>query len=69
MSKNQMRSNSINISLNGRLVLNPVIRTRIIWLSRVWMINLIGKLEVLIKGIFRLIRNITLIIITALFLI
>ena len=52
--------------LNRKLTLNPLIRTKLIWVGRIWMVNLLQILGKIIEGIFKAITKIALVILTAL---
>ena len=53
--------------LNRRFTLNPLMRTKLIWWGRIWIINLIHVFVRIIEGIIKAIAKIVLIIIAALF--
>ncbi len=53
--------------LNRRFTMNPLMRTRLIWWGRIWILNLIHTLVRIIEGIIKAIAKIVLIIIAALF--
>ncbi len=53
--------------LNRRFMLNPLMRTRLIWWGRIWIINLIHVFVRIIEGMIKVIAKIVLIIIAALF--
>ncbi len=52
--------------LNRKLTLNPLIRTKLIWVGRIWIVNLLHILGKIIEGIFKVITKIVLVIIAAL---
>ncbi len=53
--------------LNRRFTLNPLMRTRLIWWGRIWIINLIHAIVSIIEGIIKAVAKLILIIIAALF--
>jgi hypothetical protein len=55
--------------LNRRFTLNPLMRTRLIWWGRIWIINLIHVNVRIIEGVIKAIAKLILIIIAALFLV
>jgi hypothetical protein len=55
--------------LNRKFILNPLMRTRLIWWGRIWIINLIHVNVRIIEGVIKAIAKLILIIIAALFLV
>ena len=53
--------------LNRTITLDPILRTRLIWLSRVWFVSILQFVGVVIESIVKTITKIVLIILAALF--
>ena len=54
--------------LNRRITVNPLLRTRLIWLSRIWLVNSFHFIGAMIEGIVKFIVKTILVIIAAFFL-
>ena len=68
MNKFQTRRLNGLQRLNRKLTLNPLIRTRLIWVGRIWIVNLLYFFGKIFESIFKVIVKIVLVIIAALFL-
>ena len=68
MNKFQTRRLNGLQRLNRKLTLNPLIRTRLIWVGRIWIVNLLYFFGKIFESIFKVIVKVVLVIIAALFL-
>lgn len=53
--------------LNRRFILHPLLRTRLIWWGRIWIVNLIHVIIRIIEGMIKVIAKIVLLVIAAFF--
>ena len=67
---NEMQTRKLNglQRMNRRMTLNPLLRTRIIWWTRIWFAKFFATLGMIIEGFVKTIVKIVLVIIAALFL-
>ena len=67
---NEMQTRKLNglQRMNRRMTLNPLLRTRIIWWTRIWVTKFFATLGIIIEAIIKTIVKIVLVIMAALFL-
>ena len=67
---NEMQTHKLNglQRMNRRMTLNPLLRTRIIWWTRIWVTKFFATLGMIIEAIIKTIVKIVLVIMAALFL-
>ena len=67
---NEMQTHKLNglQRMNRRMTLNPLLRTRIIWWSRIWLAKFFATLGMIIEGSLKINAKIVLVIRAALFL-
>jgi hypothetical protein len=67
---NEMQTRKLNglQRMNRRMTLNPLLRTRIIWWTRIWVIKFFATLGMIVEAIMKTIVKIVLVIMAALFL-
>ena len=67
---NEMQTRKLNglQRMNRRITLNPLLRTRIIWWTRIWVTKFFATLGIIIEAIIKTIVKIVLLIMAALFL-
>jgi len=66
---NEMQTRKLNglQRMNRRVTLNPLLRIRIIWWTRIWLAKFFATLGMIIEGFLKLIVKIVLVIMTAFF--
>ncbi len=66
---NEMQTRKLNglQRINRRMTLNPLHRTRLIWIGRVWIISILQFIGTVIESIVKIIMKIVLVILAALF--
>ncbi len=62
---NKTRSRNALQRFNRRLTLDPLARTRLIWIGRVWLVSVLHFVGSVIESIFKIITKIVLIILAA----
>ena len=67
---NEMQTRKLNglQRLNRRMTLNPLLRTRIIWWTRIWVTKFFATLGMIVEAFIKTIVKIVLVIMAALFL-
>jgi len=67
---NEMQTRKLNglQRMNRRMTLNPLLRTRIIWWTRIWVTKFFATLGMIVEAIIKTIVKIVLVIMAALFL-
>jgi hypothetical protein len=67
---NEMQTRKLNglQRMNRRMTLNPLLRTRIIWWTRIWVTKFFATLGMIVEAIIKTIVKIILVIMAALFL-
>jgi hypothetical protein len=67
---NEMQTRKLNglQRMNRRMTLNPLLRTRIIWWTRIWVTMFFAILGMIIEAIIKTLVKIVLVIMAALFL-
>ncbi len=67
---NEMQTRKLNglQRMNRRMTLNPLLRTRIIWWTRIWVTKFFATLGVIVEAFIKTIVKIVLVIMAALFL-
>jgi len=67
---NEMQTRKLNglQRMNRRMTLNPLLRTRIIWWTRIWVTKFFATLGMIVEAIMKTIVKIVLVIMAALFL-
>ena len=67
---NEMQTRKLNglQRMNRRMTLNPLLRTRIIWWTRIWVTKFFATLGMIVEEIMKTIVKIVLVIMAALFL-
>lgn len=66
---NRVRTQKLNAfqRFNRRVVLSPLLRTRLIWIGRVWLVNLFHTISMIIESIFKAIAKFLFIVLAAIF--
>ena len=67
MSEMQTRKLSGVQRLNRKMLLSPLTRTRLIWISRVWLVSFLQFIGTVIESIVKIIAKIVLVILAAIF--
>ena len=67
MSEMQTRKPSRVQRLNRKMLLSPLTRTRLIWISRVWLVSVLQFIGTVIESIVKIIAKIVLVILAAIF--
>lgn len=67
MSEMQTRKLSGVQRLNRKMLLSPLTRTRLIWISRVWLVSFLQFIGNVIESIVKIIAKIVLVILAAIF--
>lgn len=68
MNKTQKHKLNALQRFNRRVTLDPLIRTRLIWIGRVWMVSVLQFVGIVIESIVKVITKIVLVILAAVFL-
>ncbi len=64
---NKTRNRNAIQRFNRRVTLDPLTRTRLIWIGRVWLVSVLQFVGVVIEGIVKIFVKIVLIILAAIF--
>ncbi len=66
---NEMQTGKLNVlqRMNRRVTLDPLFRTRLIWIGRVWLVSVLKFVGVVIESFVKIITKIVLIILAAIF--
>ena len=66
---NEMQTRKLNRlqRLNRKMTLDPLFRTRLIWVGRVWLVSFLQFIGTVIESIVKMIAKIVLVILAALF--
>ena len=67
MSKMQTRRLNSFQRLNRKITFHPLLRTRLIWMGRVWLVSILQFAGVVIESLLKIITKIVLIILAAIF--
>ena len=67
MKKMQTRKLNGLQRMNRRVTLDPILRTRLIWMGRIWLLSILKFVGVVIESIVKIIAKIVLVILAAIF--